>query len=116
MSAAGQFEGYASTFGGDPDLQGDVIARGAFAQSLADHKAAGTTPALLWSHDSSEPIGKIVSLEEDDRGLALTGQLAMGVQRADEARTLMQAKALSMSIGFRTRPGGSTYDENGVRV
>ena len=50
----GMFTGYASTFGGEPDLAGDVVAPGAFAQSIKRlRRARGTWPPLLWQHDTS---------------------------------------------------------------
>jgi HK97 family phage prohead protease len=98
---AGEFSAYASTFGGPPDSYGDIIARGAFANSLAAHKAAGTTPALLWSHDQSQPIGVITRLVEDSKGLLLDGQLALDVAKAKEAHALMKLGGVGMSIGYR---------------
>ena len=50
---AGTISGYASVFGPPADRHGDVIAPGAFAESLA----SGDKPLMLWSHDLSEPIG-----------------------------------------------------------
>ena len=52
----GTLEGYGSVFG-VRDNYDDVIAKGAFVQSLNDHKAAGTMPAMLWQHDADKPIG-----------------------------------------------------------
>ena len=45
-------EGHASLFG-LADLGGDVVARGAFAASLATRR----TIPMLFQHDPSEPIG-----------------------------------------------------------
>lgn len=108
--AAGTFRGYASTFGGAPDSYGDIIAPGAFAESVAAFKAEDRTPALLWAHDSSEPIGKWLSLEEDRHGLAVAGKLTLATQRGAEAHALMKDGALALSIGFRIAPGGSSYE------
>ena len=52
----GSIEGYGSVFG-VRDNYDDVIAKGAFIASLAEHKAAGTMPAMLWQHEADEPIG-----------------------------------------------------------
>jgi HK97 family phage prohead protease len=101
-SEAGTFSGYASTFGGKPDAYGDVIAAGAFAKSIAEHRAAGTVPALLWSHDQSQPIGVITHLVEDAKGLRVDGKLTLEVVRAAEAYALMKAGALAFSIGYKT--------------
>ncbi|WQP14292.1 HK97 family phage prohead protease [Sinorhizobium meliloti] len=57
-SGDGLIEGYASTFGGKPDRAGDIVAVGAFKQTLAEHAREGTTPAMLWSHQIEAPIGK----------------------------------------------------------
>src|SRR5262249_28320020 len=47
--AARTFTGYGAVFD-NIDSYGDAIQRGAFRQSLAAHKAAGTMPALLAQH------------------------------------------------------------------
>ena len=52
----GTFEGVASAYGG-VDSYGDTIAVGCYAATLAQHKAAGTRPAMLFSHDLSQPVG-----------------------------------------------------------
>jgi len=80
ISASGDFVGMASTFG-NIDLQGDIVAPGAFVRSLANHKSKKTSPAMLWHHRSDEPIGVWTSLKESSEGLEVTGQLSLGVQR-----------------------------------
>lgn len=102
--ATGVFEGYASTFGGDPDAYGDVIVAGAFTDTLADHKAAGTSPKMLWQHDPHQPIGKWPDMSEDTKGLHVRGRLTKGVRQADEALALMQDGAVDgLSIGYRIK-------------
>ena len=98
---AGVIEGLASTFGGPPDLHGDIIAAGAFAESLAEHDAAGTKPAMLWGHKQDEPIGKWLDIRETDDGLAVRGKLTLSVRKAQEAFDLAKDDALGLSIGFR---------------
>jgi HK97 family phage major capsid protein/HK97 family phage prohead protease len=101
---AGTFAGYASRFGGEPDSVGDVIAPGAFGQSLAEHKAAGTWPLMLWQHDTTEPIGVWEAITEDREGLAVKGRLILETRRGAEAYALLKAGALNgLSIGYRAR-------------
>ncbi len=107
--ASGTFTGYASTFGGEPDAYGDIIAAGAFSESLQAHQAKATAPAMLWAHQTSEPIGRWSALKEDRRGLAVTGRLTLGTKRGAEAHALMKDDALGLSIGYRVNPGGITY-------
>jgi HK97 family phage prohead protease len=112
----GTIEGYGSVFGVVDDWD-DVVAKGAFTASLAEHKAAGTMPALLWQHDSDEPIGVWTEVFEDAKGLKVKGKLCLDTARGKEAYALLKMGALNgLSIGFRTVPGTSTYNDDGVRV
>lgn len=98
---SGQFEGYASVFD-NVDLVGDTVAHGAFTKSLSDHQAAGSTPAMLYAHNQSMPIGKWLEFTEDAHGLFVRGKLTLGVKQAQEAHALMLDDALGLSIGFAT--------------
>ncbi len=110
----GEFEGYGSTFGGEPDAYGDVIAPGAYTESLARHKAKGTMPKLFWQHNSDEPIGKWVDANEDNHGLLMQGKLNMDVQRGREAYALLKAGDIDgLSIGYRIKEY-SVDTESGV--
>jgi hypothetical protein len=104
LKESGEFEGYASTFGGEPDSYGDVIAPGAYAESLAAHKAAGTMPKMFWQHDSSKPIGRWTEAKEDGKGLFVRGKLNMDVQQAREAHShLKNGDIEGLSIGYRIK-------------
>lgn len=111
-SAAGLIEGLASPFGGSPDRVRDIVAPGAFSRSLAEHKARGTMPAMLLSHDPAAVVGAWERVEETPRGLTVAGRLTLGTTTGDDAYALARAKALTgLSIGFRTikatrLPGG----------
>ena len=107
--ASGTFSGYASTFGGAPDSYGDIIAPGAFTASLLRHATSKTAPALLWAHEPSEPIGRWLTLKEDQHGLAVTGKLTLATRRGAEAHALMKDGALGLSIGFRIAADGIGY-------
>lgn len=116
MQENGIFEGFGSVFG-NVDSYKEVVAAGAFAESLAGWKAAGRLPPVLWQHRSGEPIGPFLEMEEQPIGLHVKGQLLVeDVQRAKEARALMKAKAVNgLSIGFVTRE--DSYDRvTGIRT
>ena len=109
---AGLVAGYASTFGGDADSHGDVIAPGAYAASLKAHRAAGTMPLMLWQHDTTQPIGAWLNLTEDAKGLQVSGRLILETAKGAEAYALLKGGALNgLSIGYRVKdfdrlPGG----------
>jgi uncharacterized protein len=95
----GVFEGYASLFGRE-DLSRDMIAPGAFRQSLKERGPAGIR--MLFQHDPNQPIGVWTAIEEDQRGLKVRGRLALGVEKARDVLSLMRARALDgLSIGFK---------------
>ncbi len=101
--ADGAVEGYGSVFG-NPDFWDDIMAAGAFVKSLADHKTAGTMPAMLWQHNSDEPIGVWTEMAEDANGLRVKGQLALNTTRGKEAYELAKMGALNgLSVGFITK-------------
>lgn len=96
-----EFEGYGSVFG-NVDLGGDVVVRGAFKRSLAQHKKAGTLPSMFWMHDPTQVAGTWKEMREDKKGLYVKGVLA-DTQLGNEIRTLLGMKAVrGLSIGFRT--------------
>ena len=102
-SNVGMIEGYASTYGGPPDHHDRIIAAGAFTESLTAHRAAGTAPAMLWSHDHHEPIGRWTSFWEDQRGLLVRGQVNVETSRGRDALAHVAAGDVGgLSIGWHT--------------
>lgn len=99
----GSFEGYGSVFS-ITDRGGDIVAPGAFADTLTAAKAAGRLPAMLWQHRQAEPIGVYTSMEEDSIGLKVAGKLALKTARGAEAYELMKMGAITgLSIGYKVR-------------
>jgi HK97 family phage prohead protease len=99
----GTVEGYGSVFG-VRDNYDDVIASGAFAETLKSHRSEGTMPAMLWQHDANEPIGVWTEMVEDSKGLLIKGKLALDTTRGKEAHALLKMGALNgLSIGFMSK-------------
>jgi len=91
----GYFSGYGSVFDVVDDW-GDVIVRGAFAETLQKK-----TPVMLWQHDSAEPIGVYERIREDEIGLWLEGRLLLDIEKGREAHILLKNRAIrGLSIGF----------------
>lgn len=113
----GTFTGYGSVFGGDPDSYGEVVAKGAFTESLAELAAKGRIVPVLWQHRSAEPIGVYDEIVEDEHGLKVRGRLLINdVAQAREAYALLKAGAVTgLSIGYWVRQ--AKYDqETGIRT
>ena len=95
INDAGEFCGYASTFG-SIDLGGDVVEKGAYKKTLMESK--GRFP-ILDHHDPTRQIGWNVEAHEDERGLFVRGLLDLNVTAARERHSLMK---MAQNIGGRT--------------
>lgn len=100
IQADGTFRGYGSVFGTVDSYQ-EIVVAGAFSKSLKAWAARGSMPALLWQHDSAQPIGIYTSMSEDKHGLLVEGQLALETVKGKEAYALLKMGALNgLSIGY----------------
>jgi HK97 family phage prohead protease len=116
VSDDGSFKGYGSVFG-NVDSYREIVAPGAFKDSLKLIKALGDPLPALWQHRSGEPIGGYDVLEEDERGLKVEGWLLVKeIPRAAEAHALMKRRVVKgLSIGYYVE--GSVFDEKtGIRT
>jgi HK97 family phage prohead protease len=91
-----EFEGYASTFG-NRDSGGDVVEKGAFKKTI---KEFIDRMKVLWQHDYRTPIGKPITLKEDDHGLYVHAKVSETRQGKD-ALILMKDDVINeLSIGY----------------
>ena len=91
--------GYASVFWAR-DLAADVVAPGAFAETLAWRPG----PPMLHAHDASRPVGVWDEVREDARGLFVRGRICGDTAAGRLCAALARAGRLDgLSIGFRTR-------------
>jgi HK97 family phage prohead protease len=109
----GTFSGYGSVFG-VKDSYGEIVVKGAFANSLT--KKSANQIKLLWQHRADQPIGVYSEVREDDHGLYVRGQLAIkDVQQAKEAHALLKMGAVSgLSIGFSINENGIKRDKDAI--
>jgi HK97 family phage prohead protease len=120
-SEEGTFSGYASVFS-NIDSHGDIVAKGAFADTLAEAKRTNTLPAMLLQHgmgstvEDSLPVGKWESMKEDDTGLYVEGKIATKTSRGADVYELMKFGALNgMSIGYRATKSTMHGKNNAAR-
>lgn len=107
---AGTFSGYGAMFG-NVDSYGDVIEKGAFADTLADWRAKGKWPKMLLQHGGwgmtapdMVPVGEWTLMEEDEKGLYVEGRLfALDSDLGRYIYEGLKSGALDgLSIGFQT--------------
>jgi len=106
----GEFEGYASVFGG-VDSYGDTIIKGAFDKTIE----SGILPKMFVNHDSFQvPVGDWKDIKEDDHGLLVVGVIDMNHKDGMTVHSALKRKAMDgMSIGYKIFKGGSEENETG---
>lgn len=116
VEADGTFKGYGSVFG-NVDSYNEIVAPGAFKESLSLLKKSEDVLPVLWQHNPDEPIGGYTELAEDDHGLKVAGFLLKDeVRRAAEAYALMKARVVKgLSIGYFVRDD-SVDEKTGIRT
>ena len=110
---AGSFSGYGAVFG-NVDSQGDVILRGAFADTLKNNGL----PKMFFNHDwYTIPVGKWTVAKEDDHGLFLEGEFTPGLLAADAVHAAMKHGTLDgLSVGGLIKAGDAEQTDAGPRV
>ena len=87
---------YAAVFG-NIDSYNDIIVKGAFTNTL---KKEGKRVAVCWQHDMRKPIGKLISIKEDDTGLLV--EFLISRSEEDVAVKIEEGIISEMSIGYST--------------
>lgn len=116
----GEFVGYASTWTRQPDSYGDVVAKGAFADTLAAWEERGAPIPALWGHRMDEPsmfIGTVAEAEEDDHGLRVRVSLDLDNPTAAQVHRLLKARSVAqMSFAFDIREDATVEVDDGVKA
>jgi hypothetical protein len=88
---------------GNIDEGRDMLIRGCFAKSITEHGPGSNSDrkiALLWQHESDDPIGRFTKLEETDEGLYFEAEIDE-VASGDRALKQYASGTLNQhSIGF----------------
>lgn len=106
---AGSFSGYGAMYGNIDD-GGDRFLPGAFANSIAQAKAAGRSFPMYMQHGAvlgadPRPVGKWTSVAEDDKGLKVDGQLiGLDTETGRYNYALVKEGAMDgLSVGYRVK-------------
>lgn len=105
----GQFTGYASVFG-NKDSYGDVVIKGAFADTLQTYDAGGAGVPVYWQHRMDDPmmnIGITLEAKEDDHGLFVKVQLDLDNPNGAQTHKLIkEGRVRQMSFAFTVKEHG----------
>ena len=95
--------GYFASFG-NKDADGDIIIAGAFAKTIAENGPSSTKPRIkhLLNHDVTKPLGKLLLLQEDAKGLYYESQIGTHTLGKDFIKMVESGLVTEHSIGFKT--------------
>lgn len=112
----GIVSGYFSNYD-NVDSDGDIIRRGAFAKTIKENGPASSQPRIkhLMNHDPSQPLGKLISLQEDAKGLLYESQVGSHTLGRDFIKMVESGLITEHSIGFRTVKRNQLQDYEGYQ-
>lgn len=115
----GTITGYASTWTREPDAYGDIVAKGAFSDHIAQIKEEGRALPFLFNHGSdnlNNYIGSVTGLEEDDHGLKFDAVFD-DTPEAQKARKLsLDGRLCKFSFAYDVLDQGEITLEDGRKA
>ena len=116
---AGTISGYFSTYDRIPDSYGDVIAKGAFTETIRKRKESGHPFPLCWNHDVNQIIGFVDpnDIEDTDKGPLMKEASFFNTPLAQEKRELVKSGVIyQFSFAYDVLEAGPVELENGVKA
>lgn len=116
MNDSGQISGYFSTYDKDPDGYGDIIAPGAFTDTIKAREATGHPFPLCWNHDLNQIIGAVDSIEDTEKGPFMKAHF-FDTPLAQEKRVLVKEGVVyQFSFAYDTLEEKSVKLDDGTRA
>ena len=113
---AGTISGYFSTYDRIPDSYGDVIAEGAFTETLKARKESGHPFPLCWNHDLDQIIGTVDNIEDTEKGPLMTASF-FDTPLAQEKRALVLSGCVyQFSFAYEVKKAAQIELEDGTKA
>lgn len=115
---AGKISGYFSTYDRIPDSYGDIVAPGAFTETIQKRKESGHPFPLCWNHDLDQIIGAVYpeDIEDTEKGPLMTGAF-FDTPLAQEKRALVKSGVVyQFSFAYDVLEAGPAELDNDVKA
>lgn len=89
----GKISGYFSTYDEEPDSYGDIVAPGAFTDTIKAREATGHPFPLCFNHNMDAVIGTVDSIEDTEKGPLITASF-FNTEKAQEVREMVKSGAV----------------------
>ncbi len=118
--AEGEFIVYPSTFTRTPDAYGDVVAKGAFAETIAEWAASGNVLPGLYGHRMDDPdffVAGAIDQGEDDHGWWVRGAFDLESPKGPQVYRLVKGRRLNqLSFAYDVRDEGRVELDGGTKA
>ena len=114
--SAGTISGYFSTYDRIPDAYGDVIAPGAFTETIKKREESGHPFPLCWNHDLNQIIGKVDSIEDDEKGPLMTASFFNGPLAQEKRELVKSGVVYQFSFAYEILDAGQVTLEDGTKA
>lgn len=118
--ADGQFIVYPSTFIKEPDSYGDIVAKGAFLDDIAEWKDSGDVLPGLYGHRMDDPdffVAGALDMGEDEHGWWVKGEFDMESPKGPHVYRLVKGRRLrQLSFAYDTIEEGAVQLEDGRKA
>lgn len=118
--AEGEFIVYPSTFTRVPDSYGDVVAKGAFLDTIQQWKDSGNSLPGLFGHRMDDPdfyVAYAIDMDEDEHGWRVHGAFDMESPKGPHVYRLVKGRRLNqLSFAFDTLEEGAVELEDGSKA
>ena len=113
---AGTITGYFSTYDRIPDSYGDVVAPGAFTDTIKAREESGHPFPLCWNHDLDQIIGKVDKIEDDEKGPLMTASF-FNTPLAQEKREIVKSGVVfQFSFAYDVKDASQVTLEDGTKA
>jgi uncharacterized protein len=114
----GEFLVYPSTFTRTPDAYGDVVAPGAFLDTLAAWKESGNTMPGLYGHRMDDPdyfVAEAIESGEDEHGWWVHGAFDLESPKAPQVYRLVKGRRLNqLSFAYEVEDSAEVELDDGT--
>ena len=115
---AGTISGYFSTYDRIPDSYGDVIAKGAFTETIQKRKESGHPFPLCWNHDLNQIIGSVNpdDIQDTDKGPLMTASFFNSPLAQEKREIVKSGVVYQFSFAYDILEAGPVELENGIKA
>ena len=113
---AGKISGYFSTYDRIPDSYGDVVAPGAFTDTIKEREESGHKFPLCWNHDLNQIIGQVDTIEDTEKGPLMTASFFNTLLAQEKREIVKSGVVYQFSFAYDVREAAQVTLEDGTRA